>query len=230
MKAVIVLLCLILVGCTGNTYHPITLTTDDQKNIVASFYPAKPGAPGIILLHMLNKDRHTYDGLADVLNRNGYTVLSLDFRGHGQSDGTWQAFTKDDFQKMLLDVKAATHYLAGQQVDMGSLGIIGASIGANVALRYSGDFPVQWLVLLSPGMEYRGMAIEDAILHYKGDLLLVASVEDTYSATTVQRLHDVSISPDKELKLYTQHGHGTEMLADPVASGFVVQWVITHSK
>ena len=43
--------------------------------------------PAMLLLHQCNMDRHAWDGLAKDLADAGVHVLTLDFRGFGESGG-----------------------------------------------------------------------------------------------------------------------------------------------
>ncbi len=235
------LLLLLLAGCavssspnatTITSPTKVVLTTSDGKTIAGSYYSGISRTGGIIFLHMLNKDRHTYDSLARKLNKAGLSVIAIDLRGHGESSGIWREFTDIDFVRMILDVKAAKQYLLQQKVDANNIGIVGASIGANLALRLGvEDASIKYIVLLSPGLDYRGVKTDDVIHQYMGGLLLVASKEDTYSSSTVQKLYDASVSKDKEIKLYDKLGHGTDIfIANPDTEQFVVNWVLTRKK
>lgn len=86
-------------------------------------------------------------------------------RGHGKSvnqNGTFQSFTPNDFNKMKLDVKAAKQFLVTQKgINPKNIAIVGASIGANVALKYAAVDPsIKAVVLLSPGLHYKGVIKE----------------------------------------------------------------------
>ena len=66
-------------------------------------------------------------------------MLSIDLRGHGESISlngrmiSFQSFSLDDFNKMVLDVKAAKHFLVTQKhIGPNDIAVVGASIGANV--------------------------------------------------------------------------------------------------
>src|SRR5215472_12012930 len=50
------------------------------------FSPGRTG-PAMILLHQCNMDRHAWDGLAKDLAESGLHVLTVDFRGYGDSGG-----------------------------------------------------------------------------------------------------------------------------------------------
>src|SRR5437879_12605427 len=48
--------------------------------------PGRPG-PAVLLLHQCNMDRHAWDGLAKDLAGSGFHVLTMDYRGYGDSGG-----------------------------------------------------------------------------------------------------------------------------------------------
>src|SRR3989338_7599931 len=96
-----------------------TLTTEDNKQIAYSFYPAAKGTggTGAVLLHQLRKDRHDFDVFGPKLRDAGFSVIAIDVRGHGESDGNWQQFSNADFQKVGLDIAAAKEFLKQQGAD-----------------------------------------------------------------------------------------------------------------
>ena len=46
------------------------------------------GEAGVLLLHQCNRDRSSWNGLASDLAGKGFHVLTLDYRGYGDSGGT----------------------------------------------------------------------------------------------------------------------------------------------
>ena len=53
----------------------------------ATYFPSTRPGPAIILLHACNKDRTSWTPLATDLAAQGFHVLTLDFRGFGESGG-----------------------------------------------------------------------------------------------------------------------------------------------
>lgn len=123
------------------------------------FSPGRPG-PGLLLLHQCNTvdlDRHLWDGLANDLTNAGFHVLTVDFRGYGQSD---QKAT-DAKQAQALRVKwpgdtdAMFNFLLAQPgVDKSRAAAGGAGCGvrqsSNLAARRT---EVKALMLLSGGLD-----------------------------------------------------------------------------
>ncbi len=182
-------------------------------------------APGILLVHGLNEDRHSYDTLAHDLAAKGWRVVAFDSRGHGLSthrtDGstrTLQQFGDADFLAMERDL-AAMQPLANASV------ILGASVGANEALRHAAADPLaRAAVLLSAGDNYRGIDATGAAAAFRGPILFFASQGDAYAAQSARDLaqrhpgpHDVDVVPGS--------AHGTNLLLDPAYSAAIEAWI-----
>ena len=198
-----------------------TTTTQDGYTIAYQLYPNKAGSPAIILLHMLRRTRTDWDSVAKWLQKNSYTVITIDSRGHGQSTGDWEKFTPSDFSKMTLDVAAAKSVLENQGADVKRLAIIGASIGANTAYNYAVEDPdVKTVVLLSPGLEYRGVKLSATKLGKP--FLVVASKEDQYSAQSAQEL---AKNNNANLITYENAGHGTNMFVKNDLAPKMLDWL-----
>ncbi len=207
----------------------ISLKTEDGFEIIGSFYKSQSDV-GVVLLHMLNKNRNDWNAFAEQLQKEGYNVLSIDFRGHGQSlkkDGRsveWQMFSAKDFNEMILDVKAAKEFL--EQKGINKISLIGASIGANIALNYAAeDIEIKTIILLSLGLDYRGVKTDNNIRDYGNrPVLIVASEDDEYSATSSKSLVELAVGK-KELKMYTNAGHGTTMFSNTDLDKVMINWL-----
>lgn len=210
-------LLLVVVSTAGS--QRVTVRTDDGLLLTATWYePATRPAPAVILVHTLNRTRREWDEVAQRLASEGIGALAIDLRGHGESPGAIPAGTDAapaDYTPMVLDVKAARRYLAQRaDVQQTRVGIVGASIGANLAaLEASADATVSSLALLSPSLDYRGLRIE-AALKKIGDrpVLLVASDDDAYALRSARELQKTG-GGVRELLVLKQAGHGTAMLA-----------------
>ena len=201
----------------------ITLKTEDSKNIFGKYYKTNTST-AIILLHMLNNDHTSWDKFAEKWYSLNYTVIAIDLRGHGKSSGSWKEFNAKDFNDMLLDVKEAKEF--GLLEKKSKFVIIGASIGANIALNYAAkDNDIKGVALLSPGLDYRGVKIDSAALNYgQRPILLVASEDDKYSADTVKELNSKLVGK-KKLIMYKAAGHGTDMFSEPKLEEEIIEWL-----
>ena len=202
----------------------ITLKTEDGKNIFGKYYRTNSSTI-IILLHMLDKDHNSWDKFAEELYLLNYSVIAIDFRGHGKSSGKWENFNIEDFNSMILDVKEAKEF--GLLEKKSNFVIIGASIGANIALNYAAtDKEVKGVALLSPGLDYHGVKIDVATLNYgQRSILLAASEDDKYSADTVRELSSKLVGK-KKLVMYKAAGHGTDMFVnEPKLENEIIEWL-----
>ncbi len=242
MKAVFLVL-LLLIACaqptqptiqqpplkqpTTSSELPKALTsTQDGYTLAYNIYKNKPGSPAVILLHMLRRTRNDWDSVAKWLQKSGYTVIVPDLRGHGQSTGNWEQFTPDDFNKMTFDVAAMKSVLENEGADVKKLAIIGASIGANVALNYAAsDKDVKTVILLSPGLEYRGVTVANT--RYSKPFLVVASKDDEYSAQSSQVI--LQNNPSAKILMYDDAGHGTNMFSKNDLAPNILEWLQEHN-
>jgi pimeloyl-ACP methyl ester carboxylesterase len=219
----------------GPKIEDVTLITSDSVKLAATYYtPPKEKAPGVILLHMLSRDRKDWHTLAKRLQKAGYGCLSLDFRGHGEnlergdSSLNWRNFSEEDFTALTQDLEAGWLFLENEpHIMKDRMAIIGASIGANVALNFAGDHPeVETLALLSPGLNYRGIVTEDAMRKYgRRPLFIAVSKEDFYAAQSSNRLRQLTRG-NVVLKTYDGSSHGTKLLKqEKDLIDILIQWL-----
>ena len=218
------------------TSETVTFATSDGWEIYATRWNAGEGNPAAVLLHMLPADRRSYDDFGSKLAAAGFNVLALDSRGHGDSlkhNGKVERYTgfgDDEHGSSVRDVAAAKTFLAEKGADASRMVIVGASIGANFALNYAAsDADVRAVVLLSPGLNYRGVTTVEAMSAYGGrPAYLVASDEDSYAADTVGKLHE--IAGGSELALFKDAGHGTNIFqAEPSLADTLVTWLAAQA-
>lgn len=113
-----------------------------------------PGHPPIILMHGGGQTRHSWRMAAHSLVGAGYRVISLDLRGHGESD--WAADGDYAIDAFIGDLKAITATLAAPVT------LVGASLGGLVsllALGESREIPASALILVDivPRVEKEGV-------------------------------------------------------------------------
>src|SRR3989344_4066482 len=199
----------------ANGKKVVAFQTKDKVKIIGDFYNAN-SKKSIILLHILPGNRHDFDEFLEILFQQGYNVLNIDERGHGDSEawpgeiGSWQEFTQADYDKMIYDVEAAVDWLKNK-IPEADFTIIGGSIGANLALLYGAKAQPKVVIALSPGINYKGIKTEIASRNFRQNLLIVASRDDNYSFESSERLFEISAAAKKEFIKYEDAGHGTRM-------------------
>jgi pimeloyl-ACP methyl ester carboxylesterase len=147
--------------------------------------PSDPANQACVLfVHQLSSTRAEYLPVIERLRGQGH-LLAIDMRGHGKStagDGgtslDWKTFETADWQQVALDVRAAADALA----DRGAADAcvwVGASIGSSAVLLAAAANPdrTRALVLLSPGLAYRGVETPDAARAVRVPVLIVVSRE-----------------------------------------------------
>lgn len=201
------------------------LTTGDGYKVAAWYWPVKGdiSVPGIILLHQRGKDKSSWGSFPAKLVSEGFAVIAIDLRGHGETLGpNGQAIPLDslsdaDYQAMLYDVGAAHAYLAQQKgVDGDRVGIIGASIGANLGLLYAAqDRRIRTVVALSPGLDYKSLKPLAAMKGLdKRPLFLLASKGDKASLDCIHTLEQAAVKEAPvSLREFDGSAHGTDLLS-----------------
>jgi fermentation-respiration switch protein FrsA (DUF1100 family) len=115
----------------GLEYEAITLTTTDGLRLAGWYIPSQNRA-AVILLHGYGNNRLEMLPRAEILARHGYGVLLYDERASGESEGEYRSFGWAD----VADVPQALAFLQGRaEVDPDRIGILGFSIGGQIALQ-----------------------------------------------------------------------------------------------
>jgi dienelactone hydrolase len=220
----------------------VRIATNDGWQLAAWYWPpknTKVKAPGIILLHQRGADKSSWGSIPAKLLAEDYAVLAIDLRGHGETlDPQGQsvplaALKEADYLAMLNDVAAAREYLAAQpSVNGERMAIIGASIGANLAIMYaSKDYRIRTVICLSPGLDYFGLKPADHLAAYgERALYLIASSGDKYSYDSCAQLAAQALADPVSFRKFTGKGHGTDLLAsqDGLADTIVSGWLLNH--
>ena len=126
---------------------PVTFTASDGIQLAGTYYaPLDDSAPVVILLHQFGSNQHQWDDLARWLQTGlpdigldwlppmppdlTFAVLTFDFRGHGDSEGSMIIDSG-----LLLDAQAALSFAKTQPgVDPNRVITIGTSIGSDGAV------------------------------------------------------------------------------------------------
>ena len=109
----------------------VTFSAPDGVRLSGWYVPSRNRA-AVILLHGSHGDRTSTEDYVRFLSRGGYGVLAFDARGHGQSGGHTNALG----WRADRDVAGAVAFLRRQyDVDPNRIGMLGLSMGAEIALR-----------------------------------------------------------------------------------------------
>ncbi len=205
--------------------RPVVFQSLDGTSLAGEFYESsnRP-SPGVVLVHMLTRNKNDWHGLPDRIRDAGITALAIDLRGHGASSGS-----AGDLAAMVQDVRAAAQWLATRQnVRPDAIGVVGASLGASLALLAAVQLPqVRVIGLLSPSLDYRGLRTDTALIKRLGSrsIWLAASSEDPLALRTLRDIAAENSGPREQLVSSTA-AHGTVLLErDGDVSRALVDWL-----
>jgi pimeloyl-ACP methyl ester carboxylesterase len=159
-------LCVAICGIsTWSAERVVDLTAGDGMKLKATYFAAAKPGPGVLLLHQCNRQRKIWDVLAQQLAAAGINVLTLDYRGYGESGGDRfdklppQEAAQVQTEKWPGDIDTAFQYLASQPgVMRGMIGVGGASCGVNNSIQTARRHPeVKSLALLSGSTDLKGL-------------------------------------------------------------------------
>ena len=117
----------------GLRYESVTVHTADGVDLAAWWVPSKNRA-AVVLLPGAGSTRTDVLAPAAVLGSHGYGVLLLDARGHGGSGGRGMDFGWYGER----DVAAALDFVRGQPGATDRIGVVGLSMGGEVAIGAAG--------------------------------------------------------------------------------------------
>ena len=209
----------------------VDIKAADGVNLKGTYFSPGGAGPAILLLHQCNMDRHAWDGLANDLASAGFHVLTLDYRGYGDSGDK----TEDPAQRKIAqskwpgDVDIAFEYLLAQQgVDKGRLAAGGASCGVGQSSALASRRP-QIKVLL----ELSGTPSAESLAYVSNTPALAvfgaAAEGDETPAKNIRALLGASKNEHSMLKMYPGKEHGVPLFAvNAELQPMVVNWLKTQ--
>lgn len=141
-------------------------STQPDINLVAWWMP-NPNAKAVVVLvhgHGGQRTMEVFGGmqLAKNMLDAGYAVVSVDLRGHGESDDAPGG--KLEPANLVLDVKGAIDWIKQIHPDL-PVGVIGASLGgATVVLAGVEDPRIEAVIAVDPALE-PSLSIENFLVH-----------------------------------------------------------------
>jgi dipeptidyl aminopeptidase/acylaminoacyl peptidase len=122
--------------------------------------PENRNGHAIIICHGLAHDKNSGIRFVQYLLNDGYCLLLIDFRNHGESEGnitTYGYFEKND-------LLAAIHYMRNALGPAARIGILGASMGASIAILAAAECgELHAMILDSPFASLRQITFEWAV-------------------------------------------------------------------
>lgn len=209
----------------------VDIKASDGVNLKGTYFSPGTAGPAVLFLHQCNMDRHAWDGLASDLANAGVHVLTVDYRGYGDSD---QKTTGPEQRRVLRmkwpsDVDTVFSYLLAQQgIDKSRLAAGGASCGVGQSSELAVRRPeIRALIELS------GRASDTArayLARTPAVAVFGAAAEgDNDAPKTISELVNASKNPRSRLKIYAGTEHGVPMFAkNPDLQPMIVSWLRTQ--
>ncbi|MBD3281406.1 alpha/beta hydrolase fold domain-containing protein [Candidatus Uhrbacteria bacterium] len=214
----------------------INYTTLDNVRIVGNWSPSPTTIGVAILLHMMPLDRKSWSAFQEVLGRHNIASLAIDMRGHGESNKTvegvsldYKKFSDEEHHKYLYDVIGALNWLEEKGYAKSQIMMVGASIGANIAIWALEEEPIlTGAVLMSPG-DYRGINAAEKAEYTKAHHAIWAAGSDSDDPDAYEMAQEVvekSASDRKKFVPYKNAGHGIHLFtADPELMENLATWM-----
>ena len=192
----------------------INFTTQDNITLAGTLFG--DGEPIVILAHMgmPGVDQRSWQPFAQLLATRGYTALTFDFRGRGESAGILE------YNKLPYDMDAAIHYLN----DHGYSRIVcmGASMGGTACMRAALDHDLLGLGVIASTLSNEKPNEVSLTEVRQLDLpkILVYGLSD-FPAVVIDMKKIAEIAPEpKMVQVYQTNAHGTALFNTEYGSHF----------
>jgi dienelactone hydrolase len=225
MKSMVVVLLVASSAAAQPTAREVDITAPDGVHLKATWFTAArsgqsaQGSPAVLLMHMCNTARVSWEPVARQLTDAGINALTIDNRGFGESggprfEGGTPAVQRELNQKWPDDFDAAYAWLVAQPgVDKARIGLGGASCGVNNALQLARRHPqVRSLVLLAGGTDLAAMdyLTQNSWL----PVFTAAADDDEYDSRApdlMRWMAEVAGNPRNKFVGFKDGRHGTEI-------------------
>lgn len=211
------------------------ITAPDGTRLRATFFSAGRPGPGVILLHMCNTARKSWEPVAVGLSQKGINALTIDNRGFGESGGPRFEGAAPEVMKQLnerwpADFDAAYQFLITQPgVDKARIAAGGGSCGVGNVIGLAERHPeIMALVLLAGGTDIAG--INFIAQHPERPIFTAAAADDEYNPATLDLMRwfsEVSGNPRTRFSGFKDGRHGTEIFGPhPELVGQIVDFFV----
>jgi hypothetical protein len=113
------------------------------------------------------------------------------------------------------------------EVDGKNVALAGEKLGANVGVYAAKSMTdsVKAIILISPGLEYKGLDASRGLMDYPNNTLIVTSKDAKDSFTDAKHLYNWITGP-KTLQIYEKIGEGTDMInQQPKVQQYILDWL-----
>lgn len=248
MKRIIFILTLFLLlintafAASPYTKKEIKVLASDGFSINAVLeYPkdkTKKEFSTVVLLHSLGYSSLWWESLPQDLLEQGFAVLRIDFRGHGNSvynsklvKTSWKNMTKSAYAKYPDDVIKVIEYVKAEnskRAFFNNWAIVGSDIGASTAILAAEkiSYKPKTIVLLSPIVETKGLYVPVKLAHLSD--VDIFSISGTNDITGVQAQDYLKKFAQAQFATYTSEAHSSGMLMlknDKSLAKIITSWI-----
>jgi pimeloyl-ACP methyl ester carboxylesterase len=196
---------------TAQAGTDLNLKATDGSSVHAVATLQRGSTKGVILTHMMGRDSTDWAFLSKKLHQTKFSTIAVDLRGHGKSAKSGEELVAEDYSAMIADLEAGVSWLRSKGVE--EISCVGASIGANLCAQLGAKDPqIVNLVLLSPGLNYKGITSGDALQTYGNRPVLIVAAEDDRFAPRAAAVLEEAAKGQVHYELLPEGGHGTKML------------------
>jgi dienelactone hydrolase len=213
----------------------VTIAAADGTSLKATYYGAPGPGPAVLLLHMCNTARRSWEPLGHQLSEAGMHALALDYRGFGESGGArFDTLGAVEAAQVVngtwpRDIDAALTYLLSQPgVDGERIGVAGGSCGVTQAVQVARRHRnVRALVLLAGPTNPDGFRF--LLRNPWLPVFTSAAADDQYdndAPDAMRWLGELSGNPRNTFMGFTDGKHGTEIFGPhPELPRAIVAWL-----
>jgi esterase/lipase len=190
---------------TSELYETVTIQTSDGTKLSGRIFGS--GETAVILTHKGYTTQGSWFSMAKTLEEEGFTTMTFDFRGVGQSEGFMLA------PQAVNDLKAAIAFLEAR--DFTEIICVGASYGGTACLSAAKEYPFTGLVVLASRMsegEPTRVSADDFSGFTMPKLFVCTENDHNNLAAIAQEMYELSPEP-KEIIFYPGGAHATDIFA-----------------
>lgn len=199
----------------------VELTGENRVRLEATLRPGQ-GSSAVLFVPDLRGRRSSFTAYAQLMSLDGFTTLTLDPRGHGNSRcdslPSYDEMPEHHRQELPADVAAAFTYLVEERdIDPRRIAIIAAGSACAVVERAIHERNLApSVVYLSPIFADDDRDLASAIsFRPPRPAFVAASEEDIYAVRSLRTFKAATASDSVQTKIYKSAGHGESILRDP---------------
>lgn len=202
----ILALCVFWAAAGSATVEPSPVSFSSTDGVPLKGYLFGSGRRAVILAHMYPTDQRSWFDFAKVAAARGFTAMTFDFRGYGESSGT------KEISKIDRDLEGAYLFLKPRAE---TIFLVGASMGGTASLIVASRRPVAGVISLSGPASFRGLDALQAIEKVTAPCLFIAAENDPGQAASSARLLYDRTKGRKDLLILPGAEHGTFLFDGP---------------